>query len=116
MREADIIFVQSRRAETSRRCDLFALPGQSLKGEAVSVTVEVTGSPAERESLRRFWKSYPVGTVFAAEGVRFERRSSGGRYEAQRLYPVSETPFSLFDTPDEHIMNAYHGYVETHRP
>ena len=30
MRENDIIFVHSRRAETSRRCDLFALPGQSL--------------------------------------------------------------------------------------
>ena len=115
MRETDIIFVQSRRSGTSRRCDLFALPGQSLKGEEVSVTVEVTGSPAARESLRRFWKSYPIGTVFAAEGVLFERRSGGGRYEAQRLYPVSETPFSLFDTPGEPIMNAYHDYVETHQ-
>ena len=112
MREAEIIFVQSRRAETSRRCDLFALPGQSLKGEAVSESVEVTGSPAEREGLRRFWKSYPVGSVFAAEGVRFERRSSGGRYEAKRLYPVSETPFSLFDAPSETIMKAYKSYVK----
>lgn len=114
MRESDIIFVQSRRAETSRRCDLFALPGQSLKGEAVSVAVEVTGSPAGREALRRLWKSYPVGTVFAADGVRFERRTGGGRYETKRPYPVSETPFSMFDAPSEFIMKAYHDYVKNH--
>jgi len=114
MREKEIIFVQSRRAQTSRRSDLLALPGQTLKGEAVSVTVEVTGSPAERDAMRRFWKSYPLGTVFAAEDVRFERRSSGGRYEAKRLFPVSETPFSLFDAPSESIMKTYRDYVKNH--
>ena len=47
-------------------------------------------------------------------GVRFERRTGGGRDEAKQLYPVSETPFSMFNAPSEFIMNAYYDYVKNH--
>lgn len=112
----DIYFVHSVMSRSGLHVSLLPLPGQSLKGEAVSAAVEVTGRPSSQLALRQFWKSYPVGTVFAAEGLRFERRSGGGRYEVRRLYPVTETPFSMFDAPDERITKAYQAYVESNGP
>lgn len=112
MKKSEVHFVRSVVCANGKAVSLLPLPGQSLKGEAVSAAVEVTGRPADREAMRRFWKSYPVGTVFAAEGFTFERRAGGGHYEARRLYPVNQTPFSLFDAPDEEITQAYQAYVQ----